>query len=89
MINNYILDEALSLPVTSENEISLFNTLEVAQRFVQVHLNMNEKYEPYYSINVDDLLKSNMAIDDLIKLRYGGWEYNEDKKLLIKKIKTL
>lgn len=87
MINQYILDEAMKLPILNEsNNIGLIDTLNLINKYAKVSLKLNDKYEPIYEVNVDEILKSEMEMEDAVKIRYGGFEYSDDKKLLIKKI---
>ena len=48
---------------------------------------MNDNYEPYYVINVEDVIKSNMAMEDLLYIRNNGWELSSDRKYIVKFLK--
>ena len=51
--------------------------------FVNVCLKMNEKtLDYYYSINVDELLKSKMPTTELDTLKDDGWSLSDDESEL-------
>lgn len=71
-----------------ENKPS-FSNVSMAQlanimTFVEVSLNMDEKtLDYYYSISVDDLLKSEMPLTELETLKKDGWSLNNEEDKLI------
>ena len=61
-------------------------TAEVANlmMYVQVNLELDKgTLEHYYSINVDELLDSQMPVSDLDDLKNQGWAYDETRDNII------
>jgi len=51
---------------------------------VNVTLEMDEKsLDYYYNINVNELLESDMPLDDLDDLKEEGWAFDESKKNIV------
>jgi hypothetical protein len=48
---------------------------------------MNDNYEPYYVVNVEDVIKSNMTMEDLLYIRNNGWELSNNCKNIVKFLK--
>jgi hypothetical protein len=49
-----------------------------------VTLEMDDKsLDYYYNINVEELLESNMPLNDLDDLKEEGWAFDEDKKNIV------
>ena len=70
----------------STNELGLAISINILNKFAKVDLLMGEKNQLYYSVNVNDLLLSDITSEDLIDVRNGGWKLSEDKKNIIKEI---
>ena len=71
-----------------ENEIGFrkIGAPEIANimPYVNVTLEMDEKsLDYYYNINVEELLESNMPLNDLDDLKEEGWAFDEDKKNIV------
>ena len=71
-----------------DNEVTTrhVTTAEVANlmMYVQVNLELDRgTLEHYYSINVDELLDSQMPVSDLDDLKNQGWAYDETRENLI------
>lgn len=86
-LNEYLIRDLLSLE--NDNSVSLTNALSVLinDYHINVELLMNDDYEPYYIINVEDVIKSNMAMEDLLYIRNNGWELSSDRKYIVKFLK--
>lgn len=86
-LNEYLIRDLLSLE--NDNSVSLTNALSVLinDYHINVELLMNDDYEPYYVINVEDVIKSNMAMEDLLYIRNNGWELSSDRKYIVKFLK--
>lgn len=86
-LNEYLIRDLLSLE--NDNSVSLTNALSVLinDYHINVELLMNDNYEPYYVINVEDVIKSNMAMEDLLYIRNNGWELSSDRKYIVKFLK--
>ena len=86
-LNEYLINDLFSLE--NDNSVSLTNALSVLinDYHINVELLMNDDYEPYYVINVEDVIKSNMAMEDLLYIRNNGWELSSDKKYIVKFLK--
>ncbi len=86
-LNEYLIRDLLSLE--NDNSVSLTNALSVLinDYHINVELLMNDNYEPYYIINVEDVIKSNMAMEDLLYIRNNGWELSSDRKYIVKFLK--
>ena len=86
-LNVYLIRDLLSLE--NDNSVSLTNALSVLinDYHINVELLMNDNYEPYYVINVEDVIKSNMAMEDLLYIRNNGWELSSDRKYIVKFLK--
>ena len=86
-LNEYLIRDLLSLE--NDNSVSLTNALSVLinDYHINVDLLMNDNYEPYYVINVEDVIKSNMAMEDLLYIRNNGWELSSDRKYIVKFLK--
>ena len=82
-LNEYLIRDLLSLE--NDNSVSLTNALSVLinDYHINVELLMNDNYEPYYVINVEDVIKSNMAMEDLLYIRNNGWELSSDRKYIV------
>jgi hypothetical protein len=70
------------------NEVTTrhMSTAEVANlmMYVQVNLELDRgTLEHYYSINVDELLDSQMPVSDLDDIKNQGWAYDETRENLI------
>ena len=75
------LDEIMKLD--SNCDMVKGNSMILMSRFVPISLEIDEKYKPYYSVKVSDVLSSNMQEGDLIKMvMEGGWAYSSDKEFL-------
>lgn len=81
-MNRIFLEEIMKLK--SNNDFGLFSSLNILKKYVNVDLLMNEKNELYYSVNVNNILLSDISSDELIYIRNSGWELSSDKKFLIK-----
>lgn len=81
-MNRIFLEEIMKLK--SINDFGLFSSLNILKKYVNVDLLMNEKNELYYSVNVNNILLSDISSDELINIRNSGWELSSDKKFLIK-----
>ena len=81
-MNRIFLEEIMILK--SNNDFGLFSSLNILKKYVNVDLLMNEKNELYYSVNVNNILLSDISSDELIDIRNSGWELSSDKKFLIK-----
>lgn len=81
-MNRIFLEEIMKLK--SSNDFGLFSSLNILKKYVNVDLLMNEKNELYYSVNVNNILLSDISSDELINIRNSGWELSSDKKFLIK-----
>lgn len=81
-MNRIFLEEIMKLK--SNNDFGLFSSLNILKKYVNVDLLMNEKNELYYSVNVNNILLSDISSDELIDIRNSGWELSSDKKFLIK-----
>lgn len=81
-MNRVFLEEIMKLE--SNNDFGLFSSLNILKKYVNVDLLMNEKKELYYSVNISDILLSEISSDELINIRNNGWEISNDKKYLIK-----
>jgi hypothetical protein len=71
-----------------DNEVTTrhVTTAEVANlmMYIQVNLELDRgTLEHYYSINVDELLDSQMPVSDLDDLKSQGWAYDETRENLI------
>ena len=86
-LNEYLIRDLLSLE--NDNSVSLTNALSVLinDYHINVELLMNDNYEPYYVIKVEDVIKSNMAMEDLLYIRNNGWELSSDRKYIVKFLK--
>ena len=86
-LNEYLINDLFSLE--NDNSVSLTNALSVLinDYHINVELLMNDDYEPYYVINVEDVIKSNMAMEDLLYIRNNGWELSSDRKYIVKFLK--
>jgi hypothetical protein len=86
-LNEYLIRDLLSLE--NDNSVSLTNALSVLinDYHINVELLMNDDYEPYYVVNVEDVIKSNMAMEDLLYIRNNGWELSSDRKYIVKFLK--
>ena len=52
--------------------------------YVQVNLELDRgTFEHYYSINVEELLNSQMPVSDLDDLKNQGWAYDENRDNII------
>jgi len=70
------------------NEVTTrhITTAEVANLMMYVHVNLEldrGTLEHYYSINVDELLDSQMPVSDLDDLKNQGWAYDETRDNII------
>jgi len=71
-----------------ENEVTTrhVTTAEVINlmMYVRVNLEMDrETLEHYYSINVEELLNSQMPTSDLDDIKNQGWAFDKEKKNII------
>lgn len=77
------LETALKDNTLSSSSVSL-PALANIRKFVDVKLLMDKRtLDYYYEINVDDLLKSEMPIEELETLKKQGWSFSESKETLI------
>ena len=77
-LNNALGDNTIQKHKISAAEISNIMT------YTNVSLEIDRTtLDYYYSINVADLLDSDMPIADLDDLKKQGWAFTEDKKNLI------
>ena len=77
-LKNAIGENKVSAHAISAAEISNIMT------YVNASLEMDRgTLDYYYSINVDDLLASDMPISDLDDLKSQGWAFTEDDKYII------
>lgn len=77
------LETALKDNTLSSSSVS-FPALANIMKFVDVKLLMDKRtLDYYYEINVDDLLKSEMPIEELETLKKQGWSFSESKETLI------
>lgn len=83
-MNKVVFNEIMNLDST--NELGLAISINILNKFAKVDLLMGEKNQLYYSVNVNDLLLSDITSEDLIDVRNGGWKLSEDKKNIIKEI---
>lgn len=83
-LNEYIIAEILSLDC--DNSLSLSNALSIlmSKYKLKVDLLLNDKYVPYYSVSIKDILSSDIDGEDLINIRNNGWELSSDKKYIVK-----
>ena len=86
-LNEYLIRDLLSLE--NDNSVSLTNALSVLinDYHIKVELLMNDNYEPYYIVNVEDVIKSNMTMEDLLYIRNNGWELSNNGKNIVKFLK--
>ena len=53
-------------------------------RYVNVTLEIDDKsLDYYYNINVNELLDSDMPLNDLDDLKEEGWAFDEDRKNIV------
>ena len=77
------LNEALGENTISYSKIAMYQVNNI-MKFVEITLQIDKSsLDYYYEIDVDELLNSNMPIDELETLKKQGWAFNEDKKKLI------
>lgn len=81
MVNRYILDELMK--IDSDNSTSIFESLDILRDF-KVELISDEKYDIIYRVKLSDILDSSFDNSTLLKLRNGGWSYDDNKEYLIK-----
>lgn len=78
------LEEIMKLE--SDSSVSNMIAIDILQRHANVELNRDEKENLFYSVNVNDVLLSDINEEDLIKVRNNGWTITEDGNKLIKKL---
>lgn len=83
-MNEYILNEVMSLK--PDYSTSLINSYLTLSKYVNISLINDENNRLFYSCSVEELLNSNVEIEELIYVRNGNWELDSQKKCLIKKI---
>lgn len=77
-LNNAVGENKIEFRKIGAPEIS--NIME----YVNVELEMDKKsLDYYYSINVDELLKSDMPLNDLDDLKEEGWAFDENRKNIV------
>lgn len=77
------LENAIGSNETSYSKIGSTAITNIMQ-YVDVTLEMDRSsFDYYYKIDVNNLLKSDMPINDLEDLKKEGWAFSEDKKSLI------
>ena len=84
-MNEYIIYEIMN--IESDDSSSLFNVLNLLNSKVNVDLLTNEKNEIFYNVNLSDILKSDLTMEDILYVRNGGWELSNDKKNIVKFLK--
>lgn len=83
-IRKYLFDEIMK--IEPDNSSSLVTTLQTIGEYANVKLDEDEEFNLFYNAKVDDIIDSDITEEELLYVRNGGWEYNNDKKLLIKRI---
>ena len=83
-MNEYILNEIMSLK--PDYSTSLINSYLTLSKYVNISLINDENNKLFYSCPIEELLNSNIEIEELIYVRNGNWELDSQKKCLIKKI---
>jgi hypothetical protein len=67
-----------------EHEITLIISLSLMKKYVpHIELLQDNKFNPYYRVKVNDLLKQNIENEELMQLHMGGWELSENKEFLV------
>ena len=83
-MNEYIFQEVMNLK--PDYSTSLINSYMALSKYVNIYLINDENNNLLYSCSIEDLLKSNIEVEELIYVRNGNWELDSQKKCLIKKI---
>lgn len=78
----YIIQEIMKLP--PENNVSLINSLNIINRYAKVSLMTDNNHNIYYQVPLSSVIMSDISTDELIQIRNGGWELNEENNFLIK-----
>jgi len=81
-LNKYIVYEIMNLPI--DNSVSLMVAIKILESKVKVNLLMDKDYRPYYSVNIDEILKTDITPENLIEIRNNGWCLSEDKEYIVK-----
>jgi hypothetical protein len=66
------------------DEVGMFTGLHILSSKVDVKLLSDERYNLYYIVSVDDILQSDLAIDELISVYQSGWVLDDDHKFIRK-----
>lgn len=87
-MNKYALIEIMNSNDTIDADLSLINELSMfIKNDIFVNIVMDEKTNNYlYKANVNDILQSNLQLEDLLLLKSCGWQYNMQEDCLIRKI---
>lgn len=84
---NFILDEIYNESKTNKEEISLINSLMNIRKFNnKIDLLSDKEYKLYYKVDLLPMIENNIEEIDIFNLFCQGWELNESKNCLIKKI---
>ena len=65
-------------------EVGMFTGLHILSSKVNVQLLNDEQYNLYYIASVDDILQSDLGIDELISVYNSGWVLDADNKFIRK-----
>ena len=85
-INKYLLKEALSFDPIESESLGNINSFALLQKFVKVNLINDENNVLTYQASINDIIDSDIKLEDLIQLRNSGWGINEEKNVIFKQL---
>ena len=83
-VDRYIIEEIMKLEC--DNSVSHFNSFNLLNSKSFVELINGSDNNLFYRSSIDDIINSDISAEELILIRNGGWELDDSKQFLVKKL---
>ena len=86
-INLLLLENAFAIEPITSNNTGILNSCQLLNNYkinTKLICEDDQNGNLYLQAEIQDLLDSNIDLSTLIQLRNNGWEYNKEKRVILK-----